>query len=67
MASRAGFSMGIALRLPHADAARLSLRERFDPRFVPDLTPKRILALGVFGGKHLTNCRDEFRWCQVVP
>ena len=41
--------------------------ERFDPRFVPDLTPKRILALGVFGGKHLTDCRDEFRRRQIVP
>jgi len=34
---------------------------------VPDLTPKRILALGVFGGKRLTDCRDEFRRRQIVP
>jgi len=36
------------------------LGENFAAEFKPELSPAKLLAMGVFGGKYMTDCQDEF-------
>ncbi|MBF0545229.1 MAG: hypothetical protein HQM08_12395 [Candidatus Riflebacteria bacterium] len=34
--------------------------KNFSPDFLPELSPKELLKLGIFGGKYMTDCVGEF-------
>ncbi len=34
--------------------------KNFDKEFKPDLSPKQMLSMGIFGGKYMTDCKAEF-------
>jgi len=34
--------------------------KHFHPEFRPELTPRQMLRMGVFGGRYMTDCRAEF-------
>jgi hypothetical protein len=36
------------------------MAENFHPEFRPELAPAQMLAMGIFGGKYMTDCQEEY-------
>jgi hypothetical protein len=62
MAKRAQYTVTINDKVPrgHRYVPEAPMGKDFAPDFKPELTPKQMLQLGVFGGKYMTDRRKEF-------
>lgn len=49
-----------AMQRGYAYECSQPIGKNFDLDFRPELTPREMLELGVFGGKYMTDCQDEF-------
>ncbi len=49
-----------SLQIGYAYTLVEPMGKNFDPEFKPELTPKQMLELGVFGGLYLYDCQKEF-------
>lgn len=48
------------MQIDYTYACTKPVGRHFDPRFKPELTPREMLQLGVFGGRYMRDCTDEF-------
>ncbi len=57
---RAWITVNDRMQQAHRYALTAAEGAEFHPDFAPELTPAQMLHLGVFGGKYMRDCRDEF-------
>jgi hypothetical protein len=60
MASRTKITVHDRMQQGYCYERTAPMGEALAEDFKPELTPAEMLELGVFGGKYLTDCRDEF-------
>jgi hypothetical protein len=53
-------SVNDTMQLGYRYVLTAPMGRNFDPEFRPELSPKEMLAVGVFGGRYMTDCRGEF-------